>query len=82
MEKEKIKIIIVDDEKLIRDGLKIILESYKDIEVLDLCKDGEEAFLSYEKNLPDLVLMDIRMPSCDGVIATKILKLSIKMLKF
>lgn len=78
MEKEKIKIIIVDDEKLIRDGLKIILESYKDIEVLDLCKDGEEAFLSYEKNLPDLVLMDIRMPSCDGVIATKNIKTKYK----
>lgn len=78
MEKEKIKITIVDDEKLIREGLKIILESYNDIEVLDLCQDGEEAFISYEKYKPEVILMDIRMPKCDGVLATKKIKTKYK----
>ena len=41
---EKIKIIIVDDEKLIRDGLKIILSSYNDLEIVGLCENGREAY--------------------------------------
>ncbi len=71
---EKIKTIIVDDEKLIREGLKVIISSFPDIEVLDICGDGQEA-LEYCKNHEvDVVLMDIRMPNCDGVLGTKLIK--------
>jgi Response regulator containing a CheY-like receiver domain and an HTH DNA-binding domain len=70
----KIKIIIVDDEKLIREGLKIILSTYEDIEVLALCENGKEAFEYCRDNDVDVVLMDIRMEVCDGVLGTKLIK--------
>lgn len=68
---EKIKIIIADDEKLIREGLKIILETYGDIEVVALAENGEEALRALQEQPAQLVLMDIRMPVCDGVEATR-----------
>lgn len=71
---EKIKIIIADDEKLIREGLKIIISSFGDIEVLGLCENGREAFEFCRDNSVDVVLMDIRMPECDGVLGTKLIK--------
>lgn len=71
---EKIKVLIADDEKLIRDGLKIILSTYEDIEVVGLCEDGQEALELCREIYIDVVLMDIRMPKCDGVLATKIIK--------
>lgn len=71
---EKIRIIIVDDEKLIREGLKIILSSTGDIEVLGLCENGMEAFEFCRGHEVDVVLMDIRMPECDGVLGTKLIK--------
>ncbi|NMA86455.1 MAG: response regulator transcription factor [Tissierellia bacterium] len=71
---EKIKVLIVDDEKLIRDGLKIILSTYKDIEVVGLCEDGYAALDFIRKNPVDIILMDIRMPKCDGVLGTRIIK--------
>jgi DNA-binding NarL/FixJ family response regulator len=70
----KIKIIIADDEKLIREGLRIIISTFEDIEVLELCKDGREAFEYCKNNKVDVVLMDIRMPECDGVLGTKLIK--------
>jgi DNA-binding NarL/FixJ family response regulator len=71
---EKIKLIIVDDEKLIRDGLKVILSSYKDIEVVGLCENGREAYEFCKNNEVHIVLMDIRMDECDGVLGTKLIK--------
>lgn len=71
---EKIKIIIVDDEKLIRESLKIILSSDPSIEVLSLCENGEEAYNFCKENSVDVVLMDIRMPASDGVVGTKLIK--------
>ncbi len=71
---DKIKIIIADDEKLIREGLKIIISSFGDIEVLALCENGREAFEFCRDNSVDVVLMDIRMPECDGVLGTKLIK--------
>lgn len=71
---DKIKIAITDDEKLIRDSLKIILGADSEIEVAGLCKNGEEAYkLCKEKDI-DVMLMDIRMPVCDGVLGTKLIK--------
>lgn len=70
----KIKVLIVDDEKLIREGLKIILSTYEDIEVIGLGSNGQEALEFIRKNQVDVVLMDIRMPVCDGVLGTRIIK--------
>ncbi|WBW97067.1 response regulator transcription factor [Oceanirhabdus sp. W0125-5] len=78
---EKIRIVIADDEKLIRDGLKIILSTYSDIEVVALCENGEEALNSCRENDVDVVLMDIRMPKCDGVLGTRIIKEEFKDIK-
>ncbi|MDT8719590.1 response regulator transcription factor [Clostridium sp. 19966] len=70
----KIKLAIVDDEKLIREGLKMILSTYEDIEVVGLCEDGRKAYEFCKNNSVDVVLMDIRMPECDGVLGTKLIK--------
>lgn len=71
---DKIKIAITDDEKLIRESLKIILGSDPNIDVIGLCENGEEAFLLCKDKEIDVMLMDIRMPVCDGVKATKLIK--------
>ncbi|MBU5425403.1 response regulator transcription factor [Tissierella pigra] len=71
---KKIKIAIVDDEKLIQEGLKIILSTYEDIDVVSMGENGYEALNICESNDIDLVLMDVRMPICNGVIGTKIIK--------
>lgn len=70
----KIKILIVDDEKLIRKGLKIIISSYEDLEVIGDCSNGYEALEFCKTNNVDLVLMDIRMKICDGVLGTRLIK--------
>ena len=69
-----IKVLIADDQELIRESLKIVLSSYKDIEVVDAVDDGFAVLESMKKVQPDLVLMDIRMPKMDGVWCTKAVK--------
>lgn len=69
-----IKIAIADDENLIREALKIILSSYKEIEVVGVCEDGEAAYQLCKNQKVDVILMDIRMPNCDGVQGTKLVK--------
>lgn len=71
---KKMKVLIVDDEKLIREGLKIILSSYEDLDIVGLCENGQTAYAFCEKQEVDIVLMDIRMAICDGVLATKLIK--------
>ncbi len=60
------KLLIVDDEKLIREGLKIILSTYDDIEVIGLASNGYEALEFCKENEVDVVLMDVRMDKCNG----------------
>lgn len=68
-----IKILIADDQQLIRDSIKIILESNDDFSVTDTVANGKEALNSIEKNKPDVILMDVRMPVMDTV-CTKYVK--------
>ena len=71
---EKIKVMLVDDEQLIRSGLKIMLETYPDIEVIHQAGNGREAFECCKNEVPDVVLMDIRMPVSTGIEGTKLIK--------
>ncbi len=69
-----IKVLIADDQQLIRESLKIVLDSTGDLEVIDTVGDGEEALMSVKRNIPDVILMDVRMPKMDGVQCTKRIK--------
>jgi DNA-binding NarL/FixJ family response regulator len=65
-----IKILIVDDQQLIRQGLSTLLGMEEDLAIVGEAVDGTHAFLMVEKMSPDVVLMDLRMPACDGITAT------------
>lgn len=69
-----IKVLIADDQELMRHSLKYILDKQPDIEVAGTAKNGEETVALVRKTLPDLVLMDVRMPVMDGVQCTKLVK--------
>lgn len=66
--------MIADDQELIRESLKIVLESKPGLEVTAAVADGLEVIRSIRKNKPDIILLDIRMPRLDGVSCTKIIK--------
>ena len=74
MSLEKIKLIIVDDHALIRDGLRRILSLYDDLVVLGEAADGEIAVVLAGELMPDIVLMDINMPNLNGIDATRKIK--------
>ena len=69
-----IKVLIADDQELIRQSLSIVLNTKEGIEVTDTVANGQEVIASVRKNRPDVILMDIRMPGMDGVMATKEVK--------
>lgn len=69
-----IKLIIADDEMLIRTGLKIMLEASGNVEVLALAESGRAVFEACKEHQPDVVLMDIRMPESNGIEGTKLIK--------
>jgi DNA-binding NarL/FixJ family response regulator len=66
-----IRILLVDDEQLVRSGLAMILAVEDDLEVVGFASDGEDAVLKAAELRPDIVVMDVRMPRLDGVEATK-----------
>ena len=70
----KIKIVIADDQGLIRESLKIVLSANPDMEVTDTVADGREVIRSVRACRPDVILMDVRMPEMDGVSCTRIIK--------
>ena len=68
---KKIKLLIVDDQELFREGLMTLLSIKNDFEVVSQSSSGEEAILAATKFLPEVILMDLRMPGIGGVEATK-----------
>ena len=66
-----ITVLIADDQTLVRRGFRMILEIEDDLEVVGEAIDGEEAILRVHQLRPDVVLMDVRMPGTDGVVATR-----------
>jgi DNA-binding NarL/FixJ family response regulator len=71
---EPIRVIIVDDHALFRRGLQMVLEVEDDIEVVGEAGDGADAVAKAEETVPDIVLMDVRMPKRSGLEATRAIK--------
>ena len=67
---DPIRVLLVDDQKLMREGLRVLLELEQSLEVAGEAADGQAALEAFEALQPDVVLMDIRMPGMDGVEAT------------
>jgi DNA-binding NarL/FixJ family response regulator len=66
-----IRVLIADDQSLVRAGFRLVLENHPDLEVVGEASNGHEAVHSAARLEPDVVLMDIRMPELDGIAATK-----------
>ncbi len=69
--RSRISVLIADDQRLMLDGLRTLLELEPDVDVVETVQDGQAAVDAYERLRPDVVLMDIRMPGMDGVEATR-----------
>ena len=67
---DPIRILLVDDQRLMREGLRILLELEPDLKIVGEATDGQSALEAYAELKPDVVLMDVRMPGMDGVEAT------------
>jgi DNA-binding NarL/FixJ family response regulator len=66
-----IRVLIADDQALMRTGFRMILDAQPDIEVVGEAIDGTDAIRLYERLVPDVVVMDVRMPTLDGIEATR-----------
>ncbi|GAB3592408.1 response regulator transcription factor [Angustibacter peucedani] len=67
------RVLVVDDEALVRAGLRMIVAAADDLEVVAEAEDGADAVAAVQRHRPDVVLMDIRMPKVDGLAATRAL---------
>ena len=70
----KVRVLLVDDDALVRAGLRMILSSSEEVEVVGEAADGADAVAAVQAHRPDVVLMDIRMPEVDGITATSALR--------
>src|SRR3954469_8151667 len=68
---EKMRVVICDDQEIVRDGLALLLKLDRDIEVAGLAQNGAEAVALVARTSPDLVLMDLKMPVMNGIEATR-----------
>lgn len=68
-----IRVLLVDDQKLIRQGIQTLLELEPDLQIVGTVENGRDAIVAVEQIRPDVVLMDVRMPELDGVAATRVL---------
>ena len=71
---ERIRVLVVDDDALVRAGLSMLLAGAEDIEIVGEATDGSEVPQAVAEHEPDVVLMDIRMPGTDGLAATELLR--------
>ena len=69
-----IKVLLVDDQQILAEGIRSVLETSSEIQVVGIASDGVSAVDSCVELKPDVVLMDIRMPNMNGVVATKRIK--------
>ena len=74
MSEQKIRVALADDQRLLREGLRTILEVAPDIDVVGEAEDGMAAIALAAKLQPDVMLMDIRMPRRDGIAATEVIR--------
>jgi len=68
---EPIRVLLADDQRVVREGLTLILDLLEDVEVVETANDGEQAVALAERLSPDVVLMDLRMPRVDGIEAIR-----------
>lgn len=73
MTDSKIRLLLVDDQMIIRQGLRSLLEAKPDLEVVGEAENGQQAINQVQNLQPDIVLMDVRMPVMDGVAATRLI---------
>ena len=76
-----IKILICDDQQIVREGLEKILSTDQELKVVGMASDGLEALALIPNVEPDLVLMDLKMPNMNGTIATRKIRKSTRKLK-
>jgi DNA-binding NarL/FixJ family response regulator len=69
-----IRVLLVDDDALVRSGLRMMLAGAAGVEVVGEAQDGREVLAAVDRHRPDVVLMDIRMPQLDGIAATRLLR--------
>jgi DNA-binding NarL/FixJ family response regulator len=71
---DEIRVLIADDQRVVREGLETVLGLLDDINVVGAASDGDEAIALARDLHPDVILMDLRMPRCDGVEAIRLLR--------
>jgi DNA-binding NarL/FixJ family response regulator len=71
---EQVRVLVVDDDALVRAGLSMLLAGAEDIEIVGEAADGSQVARAAAEHRPDVVLMDIRMPGMDGLAATELLR--------